>query len=59
MSEIPIDNDDGPFDGIDVNNLDGWIRSDSIRVRKTDHRSGMESDSGGGYSDSWVRLGNS
>jgi len=58
VSEIPIDKDD-PFDGIDLNNLDGWIRYDSSRVRKTDHRSGMESDSGRGYSNSWVRLGDS
>ena len=31
----------------------------AVECAKTDHRSGMESDSGRGYSNPWVRFGDS
>ena len=40
MSEMPTSED--PCDGIDLNNLDGWTRYDSSRMRKTDNGEGLE-----------------
>lgn len=56
MSEIPTSED--PCDGIDLNNLDGWIRYDSSGVRKTDNGKGLEGSSGDRYQDSWLRFDN-
>ena len=56
MSEIPTSED--PCDGIDLNNLDGWTRYDSSRMRKTDNGKGLAGDRGNRYQDSWVRFDN-
>ena len=58
MAESIIDSaiPDTPFDGIDIQNLDGWIRYDSSRVRKEDNRKGLDGDSRDRYSDSWIRF---
>lgn len=56
MSEIPTSED--PCDGIDLNNLDGWTRYDSSRMRKTDNGKGLEGSSGDRYQDSWIRFDN-
>ena len=56
MSDMPIDKED-PCDGIDLQNLDGWIRYDSSRMRTTNNESGMGSDQRGGHTNPWVRLG--
>ena len=56
MSEIPTSED--PCDGIDLNNLDGWTRYDSSRMRKTDTGKGLEGSSGDRYQDSWIRFDN-
>jgi len=53
---MPIDKED-PCDGIDLQNLDGWTRYDSSRMRTTNNESGMGSDQRSGHSNSWVRLG--
>ena len=56
MSEIPTSED--PCDGIDLNNLDGWTRYDSSRMRKTDNGEGLGRDQGDRYQDSWIRFDN-
>jgi len=56
VSEIPTSED--PCDGIDLNNLDGWTRYDSSRMRKTDTGKGLEGSSGDRYQDSWIRFDN-
>jgi hypothetical protein len=53
-SDTPIDD---PFDGIDLNNLDGWIRYDSSGMRKKDNGEGLGGDQGDRRQNSWVRLG--
>ena len=55
MSEIPTSED--PCDGIELNNLDGWIRHDSSGMRKTDNGEGLGGDQGDRRQNSWVRLG--
>ena len=47
-----------PCDGIDLNNLDGWTRYDSSRMRKTDNGEGLEGSPGDRYQDSWLRFDN-
>lgn len=56
MSEIPTSED--PCDGIELNNLDGWIRHDSSGMRKTDNGEGLGRDQGDRYQDSWLRNDN-
>ena len=56
MSEMPTSED--PCDGIDLNNLDGWTRYDSSRMRKTDNGEGLEGSPGDRYQDSWLRFDN-
>ena len=57
MSDMPIDKDD-PIDGIDLQNLDGWIRYDSDRMRPKNNDEQLGGDQGRRRSNSWVRLGN-
>ena len=47
-----------PFDGIEIQNLDGWIRYDSSRVREASNGKGLDGDSRDRYSDSWIRFDN-
>jgi len=47
---------DTPFDGIEIQNLDGWIRYDSSRVRTENNRQRLDGDSRDRYSDSWIRF---
>jgi hypothetical protein len=56
VSEKVISND--PFDNIDLNNLDGWTKRDSSRMRETDNGERLGRDSGDRYQDSWIRFDN-
>ena len=47
-----------PFDGIDLKDLDGWIRYDSSRMRKENNGEGLGGDSRDQYPDSWIRFDN-
>ena len=47
-----------PFDGIDIKDLDGWIRYDSSRMCKEDNGEGLGGDSRDRYQDSWIRFDN-
>jgi len=56
-SEMPLESDD-PIDDIIVNNLDGWIRYDSSRMREEDNGKELGRKSGNRYTDSWIRFDN-
>jgi len=56
-SEMPLESDD-PIDDINVNNLDGWIRYDSSRMREEDNGKELGGNSGNRYTDSWIRFDN-
>jgi len=45
-----------PFDGIETQNLEGWIRYDSSRVRTASNGKELEGGSRDRYSDSWIRF---
>ena len=47
-----------PFDMIDVNDLEGWIRYDSSRMCKENNGEGLGGDSRDRYPDSWIRFDN-
>jgi len=49
---------DDPIDGIDLTNLDGWIRYDSSGMRKTDNGERLGGNQGDRYQDSWLRFDN-
>ena len=49
---------DDPIDGIDLINLDGWIRYDSSGMRKTDNGERLGGNQGDRYQDSWLRFDN-
>ena len=54
---MPLESDD-PIDDINVNNLDGWIRYDSSRMREEDNGKELGGNSGNRYKDSWIRFDN-
>lgn len=58
MAESDIDSamPNTPFDGIEIQNLDGWIRYDSSRVREASNGKGLGRDSRDRYPDSWIRF---
>lgn len=47
---------DDPCDSIDVTDLGGWTKYDSIRVRSQDSRQRLERDLGDPYRNSWTRF---
>ena len=60
MAESDIDSamPNTPFDGIEIQNLEGWIRYDSSRVREASNGKGLGRDQGDRYQDSWLRFDN-
>ena len=48
-----------PFDMIDLNDLEGWIRYDSSRMREENNGKGLGGDSGDRYQNPWIRFDNS
>ena len=47
-----------PFDGIDLKDLDGWIRYDSSRMRKEDNGKRLEGNQGDRHQNPWLRFDN-
>jgi len=45
-----------PFDMIDVNDLEGWIRYDSSRMRKENNEQRLERDHGNRDQNPWLRF---
>jgi hypothetical protein len=45
-----------PFDMIDVNDLEGWIRYDSSRMRKENNEQRLERDHGNRDQKPWLRF---
>ena len=45
-----------PFDMIDLNDLEGWIRYDSSRMRKENNEQRLERDHGNRDQNPWLRF---
>jgi len=56
--DMPIDEADDPIDGIELQNLEGWTRYDSDRMRPKNNDKQLGGDQGRRRSNFWIRLGN-